>query len=415
MQAALAALLILTMLGPFMTFASTQTTGEGSPVRQVAYILVFGLLIFGTRPFDHPRRLLVIPMTMLLALGWCWLSIGWAIDPGIAVRRLILTSVIIWSLFIAIDQLGYERPVKLLRNLLIAILVANFITVFLFPDFGVHPMDEIGDKRLIGDWRGVLMHKNVAGAVCAITIITFLFDADRYPKLLRGAVIAASLLFLILTQSKTSLGLLGFCIAVGFLFERYNAKYRLFVISALCMVGIAGMLLLNLYRNPLAMQFSDPDAFTGRAFIWESLLTFAADHPLLGAGFGSFWNIGPASPIFKYGNGWVQLVTTGHNGFLDLLATIGLPGLVLAMVAAFIAPVARLLTRTSINPARGALVLAIMLFCFGHNFTESSLLDRDSIVEVALIFAIALIRPLSSTRGSRMSKIWGDQTGSRSA
>jgi O-antigen ligase len=391
---ALSLLLVLAVLGPIMSYSALPMTGEGSPLRQGAYLLTFALAIYAVRPVEDPRRLLVVPIPLLLTLGWCWLSVTWAIEPGIAARRLLLTCVVIWTLFLTVERLGYERSVTVFRIALAITLVANYLAVFGLPEFGVHQVGEPDDKTLIGNWRGIMMHKNVAGAVCAVTVLAFVNDAQRIATWLRVGVIALATIFLVFTQSKTSLGLLGFGVAAGLLFSRYQSRYRPAVIIALCFAAVFAAVLGSIFRNVLALKFTDRDAFTGRGQIWAALADYWQDHPLTGAGYGSFWNIGPDSPIYRVAKGWVTQVATGHNGFLDLLATIGLPGLLLTLAACLVIPFWRLLLSNRIPAQRGAFALSLILFCFAHNATESSLLDRDTFVEVTLIFAIALIAPI---------------------
>lgn len=383
--------IVLALLGPWMVYSDLPMAGDGSPVRQAAYIAALGFTIFAVRPLNAPQRLLALPITVVVALAWCALTVTWAIEPSIAVRRLVLTVVIIWTIFLGVRELGYTRAMTILRVALFVTLIANYIAVFAFPDFGIHQFAEPGDKRLVGDWRGVLMHKNFAGAVSAVTILAFVFDARAIPRALRFPIILAAAIFLYFTASKTSYGLVLAALLCGVLFQYYDSRFRVPVIISLIVAGLVTAIAFALLRNPLNAQLEDANAFTGRTQIWKALARFLNDHGLLGAGFGSFWNIGPASPIYHYANNWVTTVASGHNGFMDLLITIGAPGVALAVIAVFIMPLFRLLTDHDMPRARGALLIAILLFCIGHNTTESSIFDRDTIVEVILMIAIAAI------------------------
>jgi O-antigen ligase len=94
---------------------------------------------------------------------------------------------------------------------------------------------------------------------------------------------------------------------------------------------------------------------------------------------------------------WVASVAAhGHNGYLDLLVTIGLPGLVLAIAVLFVWPALRLLYSTNISRARRALLTSLMVFAAGHNLTESTLLAGVSPSYVFLMIAIILIHRLSN-------------------
>ena len=84
-------------------------------------------------------------------------------------------------------------------------------------------------------------------------------------------------------------------------------------------------------------------------------------------------------------------MTEGHNGFLDLAATIGIPGLILVLALVVVWPLVRLLGSEAASGQRGAMLLAVMVFCIAHNGTESSLMDRDTILQVMLMLTIALI------------------------
>jgi O-antigen ligase len=391
------AMLTLTVLGPWMTYKPEPYTGEGSPLRQLCYFAVFPLAIVAVRPLQKPGRLIAMPLLLIGALLWCWASVRWAIAPDMALRRLLLTTIVIWTIFLAVEELGYAQTMRLIRVALVVTLVANFLTVLIFPNFGIHQLEvsvnRSGvDPGLVGDWRGMMLQKNFAGAACAFTLLTFALDARRIRMWLRVLVISASVLFLIKSGSKTSMGLSLLGLGLGWAYMRYNPAYRLLLIPLTLTIGAGAYLFVVTHWDMLIAPLYNQAAFTGRTQIWPPLLAFANDHLTFGAGYGSFWNIGPGkSPIYAYSKGWVVHITQGHDGYLDLLVTIGLPGLLLVVVATIVAPIVRLLAHQSIPRSTGALLLAIVVFCAGHNFTESSLFDRDAIVQTFLMFAVALI------------------------
>lgn len=397
-------LIIFCLLGPFMSYSGLPGTGEGSPVRQAGYLTVFLLAIYGSQPLVDPKRLLVIPVAIVVALAWIWLSITWALDPGIALRRAFLTTTIIWSIFAIVRRIGVDQPLMIARALLVLLLVINILVSLLFPDIGVHSVNEPGDKGLIGDWRGIMTHKNFAGPTVAVLILMFIFDARRIPMAIRVLVVVASSYFLYRSGSKTSAGMVVAAVAIGTMFLYYKGKGRNFIIILTLLAGMAGAIAAYVYKDPLAGNFTDERSFTGRPAIWKALISYWQDNPWLGSGFGSFWNIGPQGPIYRYASGWVAEIAAGHNGFLDLLATIGIPGLVLVLIATIIIPVFTLLWKADANAPRNALMVSILFFCIGHNSTESTLFDRDAIPEVFLMFAIAAIANMESSRSTRTKR-----------
>lgn len=394
-------LVVFCLLGPFMSYSGLPGTGEGSPVRQAGYLTVFLLALYSSRPIADPKGLLVVPVAIAIALGWVWLSIAWALDPGIALRRAFLTTTIIWSIFAVVRRIGVDQPLMIARVLLVVLLLINIAVSILFPDIGVHSVNEPADKGLIGDWRGIMTHKNFAGPTVALLILMFVFDARRIPMALRIIVIAAASYFLYRSGSKTSAGMVVSALVIGSLFLYYKGKGRNFIIILTCLAGMGAVIAAYIYKDPLAGNFTDERSFTGRPLIWRALTNYWSDHPWLGSGFGSFWNIGPQGPIYRYATGWVTEIAAGHNGFLDLLATVGVPGLVLILAATVVIPVFTLLSRADVNAQRNALMASILFFCIGHNATESTLFDRDAIPEVFLMFAIAAIMNMESSRFTR--------------
>ena len=82
-----------------------------------------------------------------------------------------------------------------------------------------------------------------------------------------------------------------------------------------------------------------PDtSFTGRAELWQ----FAADHvlqrPLFGWGYGAFWGTERALFVVSDAEGWVTTMNQAHNTYLDTAIALGLPGLVLMLIAFVAAP-----------------------------------------------------------------------------
>lgn len=386
---AVLAVLILTILGPALT-ANRAMTGEGNAFRQVSYALVFFYTLWATGALRQREKLMALPLTMALAIGWFWISLIWAIDPLIALRRLLLTTMIVWTIFMMVEEYGYERTVKATMGFLAVMLFLNYAAIALTPSTAIHSAMDSMDKGLIGDWRGLLPQKNFTGAVCALTILFFVFGGQRLNVVLRLLVILAAAYYLYRTQSKTSAGMLGLSVAVGAIYMWLNPRVRVLLIPVVAVVGIGLMMYWIASWDEVLGPFEKRDALTGRVQIWPHLIAYARDHIITGAGYGSFWNIGEASPIYQYSKNWVSEIGNGHNGYIDLLIQVGAPGLILAVVAAFLAPLGKLLADTSASRSRGALLIGIIVFSAGHNMTESSLFDRDVIIQVFLMLAVAL-------------------------
>ena len=385
------AMLIMVLLGPMMTMADATMTGEGNPLRQAGYLVIAAVAIVALRPLRDPSRLLRVPPPLIIALCICWISLSWALDPDIALRRLILLTVVVWMICVMVGEMGYDLSVSILRIVLVGALACDFAAVVGWPQLGIHQMNERGDYQLLGNWRGFVMHKNAAGALTATTLLLFVFDCKRVALALRAVIVVAAAVFLYFTHSRTSVGMAVVAVAAGFAYLQVPAKHRAWLVGLIFVAGLMLVLFVDIYRDPLARAVSDVNTLTGRPYIWTAVLNYANDHLLLGAGFGSFWNIAGGGPIYGYGKDWILTISSAHNGFLDLLIQLGLPATIVVIGMLVVWPLGRLLARRSISAQRGALLSALLIFCVGHNLTESSFLDRDSIMSVVLIFTIALI------------------------
>lgn len=389
-QLAFAMLVMLALGGPWMT---DQGDDFLKLIREAGYASVFLFTLVAIRPSRNPERLLVVPWPLLLALGWCGLSLLWAVEPEVGLRRLVLTAIVLWSLFALVREVGLERSITILRVLLAVLLAINFIVALAYPAVGIHGAS--GEAELTGSWRGIMGQKNWAGLACAMTILVFTFDAARVPIAARIGVIAASALFLVLSDSRTSMGVGAAALLAGAIFAWLAARNGQRPLAAPGWAWVPLALLaavsVSMALNPqIYLQLvSDPAGFTGRNQIWTALIRAYADRPLLGVGYGSLWDLGPQGPISPYAKDWVAEVSQGHNGYLDLLVQIGAPGTLLVLFATLAWPIQRLL-RGGDHPAR-VLGAAMLLFCLGHNFTESTLFDRDALGQVFLLIAIALL------------------------
>ncbi|KQM96461.1 O-antigen ligase family protein [Sphingomonas sp. Leaf25] len=384
-------LLTITTVGSiiFQSAGTSETIGGGSIANQVAFGSIFLVLLFGSC-VRNVRTIACIPVGIMVVLGYCYLSTLWAIDFVASFRRITLVAIMTWIIFRLIDDLGPDRSLRLLRWFLLGLLAANFLAVFLLPD-GIHRDLITEEESVIGSWRGIVSHKNAAGAITALTIVLFLFDNRQFSRGVTIAVVAAAAVFLWFTHSKTSQGVVVLAILAGWAIRHHDADRRVVLAGMLMVVATLALLLVSANIAFIDDVVNDPNALTGRAQIWPPLIEYVGAHPWTGAGFQSFWAIGDASPIFSLTSSWVSTnIQHGHNGYLDLLVTIGVPGTLLAVATLIVWPLLRLLFSLSIAKPRRSLLLAIILFCAGQNMAETTILAA-SYGHVFLMIALAIV------------------------
>jgi exopolysaccharide production protein ExoQ len=383
-------------LGSVYNLNTLTAASNGDTLRQLAYSMLFVVTAWAVYRAQGARALLNVSPMLLVVLGWCWLSTSWAIDPNVSVRRISFTTILVLTASWIALLVPFETVVRCLVMTLTIFILADWVSVMVFP-YAVHQPSGL-DKALVGDWRGLQSHKNEAGAMCAIALIIFVYEAIRLRSYLSGfAMIVVTAVFLYETHSKTSgaMVVLG-VIAGGLVQAGHRRPIARNVVLALMTAGI--LVCLTLYGQQiglaLATVLDDPTSLTGRTEIWSALTAYAADHPLRGAGYGSFFAIGKTSPIFQYGSGWVTGMDHAHNGYLDLLVQIGGVGVVLVVYTLIVRPFYWLLFKPIAQPGARRVIAAIFTFVCLHDLLETSLMDRATSTWVVMLIMYCLLERL---------------------
>lgn len=376
-------LLCLVGLDPFGGGADRTGLDEGrasgNALRQLLHLLIFGgTLLVALTSRVRLGSLLPSPW-VLIFLFWCALSVIWAIAPAISARRLVLMGVVLLSLQAQISLIGPDRALHLLTRVLIAILLVNLASIPLIEQARHLPGEDLG---LDGDWRGLFLHKNQAGAISAMTALLLLFRVRRGGGVAAPLLLALALLFLLMTNSKTAIGLTLIAGPIALLF----GLTRPYPFGRVLLIGVGiwgcafGLALIAELAGPIGALFGDPTAFTGRMALWDSLWELIRRDPVFGAGYGSFWNLGAESPISGLvpPDHWTARTGQGHNGYLDLLVTVGAPGLLFALVGFLIGPLLAIGTLSRSGSPLAPLLLGTLLLFSGANLMESFLAQGDA-------------------------------------
>jgi exopolysaccharide production protein ExoQ len=374
-------------------FGGVAEASHTDIIRQIAYLAVAGLVTLCAIQRHGMGALRAMPVTLGLLMVWCLASALWAPETDIVVRRAGLEIVIVASLMLSVETIGPERAFTLLRWVLAAVLVVNFISIPLVAT-ARHSAAEI-DPALVGNWRGLYGHKNIAGAVCAITIMLFLFTKTGWKNWIGLVIAAAAAVFLFFTHSKSSAGFLPVALAAGLV---YRLGWRdglsraiLAVLATLFFVALIAFIALDI--DALTRMLEDPREFTGRSAIWAAELRYIADHPLLGSGFGTFTDTKSQSPLHNYVSGsWVDAVSHGHNGYLQVFVTIGGIGFALMLLAVVVRPLQRFWALDWEQNAFKPMLFALFVFALLHNFMESDFLEGDGVTWSALLLVIAALK-----------------------
>lgn len=372
------------------TSVAASAPSPGDTIRQILFLAIFFPVLFAAASMRGWDALRIVTPALLAMLGWCFLSAFWSAVPDITLRRAALAAIVVVSTMASVELIGAERAFFLWRVVLGAVLAINWLSIPLIAT-AVHLPGEV-DPSLIGDWRGLYAQKNTAGAVCAMTAILFLFSHNGRNNWIGWVTALAAAGFLVMTRSKTSLALLPLALLAGVLYRlcwRDALGRAIFLCGALLILAAAATATV-LNWEAFSRILTDPAGLTGRAEIWQAILAYMRDHPLLGAGFGTIAHTGAPSPLHDYTSAvWVEAIADSHNGYLQILIATGGIGLTLALASMVADPLRRFWPLDPAHAGFKALLFALFVFVLLHNFLETDFLESDNSGWFAFLVVLA--------------------------
>lgn len=401
----LVAMLLYMMIGtaPYtheVTVDALSGASPTSPLNRAIWLAILGL----TLPIMWFRRAEVLSLAMrvwplLLLFVWFGATTRWAIDPVVSSRRFILylINVLVSIALVA----GLRDPRRMHAALATACVIMIAIDIASWIALPGLSMTDIG-------LAAIHNHKNTLGSVMMLSslVITpyLLFSKTLKARLFWGAMFAGCVALLVASKSKTSLAIALVALAATPLLLAF-LRLRAGALWAAAALGVAGLLMAGF--GWLAWNYAigqDPLAplrgvnFTRRTEIWMFALNQFSQHPLRGLGFSSFWDVNPTVQPSLQTDLWFAAEThtnQSHNGYIDLLVTVGAPGLAgaLLLLLRWIARGLGLVREGLRNPtlvSREALPHAVFLgvfplIFFVHNFMESSYFSANAMLGILIL------------------------------
>lgn len=396
--AIVSAFLLVIIIGtnPFMEGSgiAIEQSGEGDSLRQG---ILLSLFLLSVPLFIAPKcRLLEIVSSspaFVLLMSWSVASLLWSDVADIAARRL-LGTLLIASLTVLTVTLPPRRLVSVLLAVTGTVMVVNYAGLYVVPDRAL-------DHE--GLWEGLHTHKNVAGYFSAISALLWLFvgRSRRSRWLIAGGIAWA--VFSWFTGSRTSFLIFLATIPFGLAFSAgLKRGFDRQLLGVLLLVGALGALPLIIMGLSLVETAFGDLTLTGRTEIWAFVWDAALQAPLLGVGYSSFWAVGDSSVALRQASDFVAQYTEAHNGYLDVLVTLGFVGLFLTL-ATLAGTCYRALWcyrhKGTDDATREALLCSLLLLTFGilHNGFESTLWQGLSPLWTLMLMSIWVISSATSS------------------
>ncbi len=276
-------------------------------------------------------------IVLLVTVGITVVSVLWSTNPGetLASSRAIVFSTA-FGIYLA-SRYTPKEQLKLCAYLFGAYTFISLIVALLLPSYGLpYRIHDGGGVAL----QGIARHKNQLAAVMAMTTLLFL-DISFYSRKYRGksafiAIVAFAAL--ILSKGKGSLAVFIGMLCLLPLYKIVKVEYRLKTFLGICtfLIGttITTITLVNI--NFIVVDLLGKDLkFSGRLPLWEYLIRRGMEKPLLGYGYGAFWN-NPAERLGVQLNTWIKAVEqsgNSHSAYVELFLQLGFLGMALVSLS----------------------------------------------------------------------------------
>jgi O-antigen ligase len=199
--------------------------------------------------------------------------------------------------------------------------------------------------------------------------------------------------FLVLTKSRTSIVCLILAGSIVALLG-WSRKQKAALIFAL----LSAMLLLYVYQYdassiiPKFVMASRGNAsnldLEGRVPIWELCIAYASARPLLGYGFEGFWN---PSHIEWISSELHWAIPAAHNGYLDLVLSVGVIGLLLYVSQMGQALVRSFRSYQVTQASEWAFAIALLVFYVATMLTEA--IATEMSLTRLIVFVVVMWHP----------------------
>jgi O-antigen ligase len=367
-------------------------------VRRIAFLALASIpvIIFALRRLSWPSQYPLLFGCCLVFLVWDCLTVLWADDRRLALRRLSSWLIVCISGFSVAQLLSFNQAVRLMMGCMLISLILGIAAEVKLRTFLLRPK-----YRFAGT-----LHPSQQGVNCAFMVLGFLYLAASgsvgFGVWVAMTVVAS--LFLLLTRSRSAVWAAAVSVCLWFLqqghgfgegtvlrrFSFWQVGLWVFAIIALGWLlvvivsrqGIKSALLKTLLLGRLS---SASRTLTGRFPLWQYALRNAAGRLLGGFGYASFWNRERVLAAFNL-TGW--RFSDSHSMYIETMLNTGLVGLALLV---FIL-VLTFWESQHMASTEGALMSALTLFVSLHGIFESTFVLPN-------LFSFAFVLLLSSLAG----------------
>ena len=370
------------------------------------------------------------PKSLIAFLGLATLSLAWSFYLGASLIGVTLQwATTLAALFLALclswaellrtlaAALRWILALSLAFELIVALFVRQAVLPF-WVDYGTRNVPESfywtrGILLQGGPIEGIVANRNLLGFVALMAVIVFAVQlaAGTVSRNWGLAWLGLGVLMLLLTRSAT-VTLAAAAVAAALLFALWarrrppEGRRPVYLVAAASVV-VGGVGLVALTPQLLALLGKSAD-LTGRLDIWRSVAGLAAERPVFGWGWVSYWApwVEPFEGLaVRRGVVYLQ----AHNAWLDVWLQLGVLGLIIFAAAVFstlwrcwflaVDRPRRALADTEPYAASALLPLLLLVALIAQSLAESRILIESGWL---LLVVLAVITKRQQATNQRM-------------
>ena len=367
-----------------------QGVSSGSTVREIALLALGSAAALSLVSYAAPRRLRStgFPAYVLSAFAvWAAASALWSDDAAMSIKRLVASAILCLTA-VAIVRMFSLREIVMW----VFFTTAAFLIIAIVLEIAAGAFQPwASGYRFAGT-----QHPNDEGIECGLLVLSGLAASklEKQRLWVYRSFAGMGMVFLLLTQSRTSLIATFTAVGVYLAMSGWAASKKVILVSSIiatCLVvATLASGLSPVVTDALAKQ-RDGDAsvgtFAGRTQIWQDVTDYILRRPITGHGYGSFWtpeHINAISDEEKWG------VPDSHSVYVDYLLTIGAVGLALYL-ACLIQGLWRSLSLSHATGKKGVpFMTGILIFSAIDGFFESSIGEGSFLMFLCMIVLVWL-------------------------
>jgi O-antigen ligase len=315
-------------------------------------------------------------------VAWMFMSVIWSLHPDTTMRREVNYTATILTVLYLVAEFDADEIMRIVAFSIGISAVFSFLFVVIFPLQAIHQASQWQGEELTGAWKGVFSHKNVLGHAMTIGVVAALYNlgSPGSNRIWSFVLLCACVALTIGTRSSTALSVVAVYLITGALYLLFVFARRYFIVGLITiMTSIVAIIIMSLtWSDTLADAMGRDFTLTGRTALWELVIRFIDEKPLLGWGYGAMWLPQDNLTIeISDAVGWA--VPQAHNAFLEILLEIGAIGLFIVIVFILVSIWRGLVCFFSGPQRLGAFGLIIFLGVMVSGLTESIMVQNQNI------------------------------------